>query len=289
MASAQTARRIALLSIVIGVILSAVKITAGYLAGSTATLADGLESAGDVAASAVVLFGLAMAARPPDRNHPYGHGRLEMLSGFTVGLMLALGGVAISLRAMSRVYEAHQPPAGYAVAALVLSVAVKIVLAGCKFHFARLTRSAALQADAWNDSIDILSGCVALSALGLTLYDPSRFLAADHLGGVVIGLIVVVLGLRVVRETTYQLIDTMPEPALMEEIRAIAQSVAGARGVEKCYARKTGLQYHVDLHLEVDPDLTVRQSHEIAGEVRRRIRERLDWVADVLVHVEPYG
>jgi len=142
-------------------------------------------------------------------------------------------------------------------------------------------------ADAANDGIDALSGLAALIALGLTLYDPVRFLRADHYGAFIIGLIVVFTGIRVVRETGMQLMDTMPDPKLMKLIREVAASVPGVDGVEKCYARKTGLKYHVDLHLEVDPDMTVRDSHDIAQRVRERIREELSWVADVLVHVEP--
>ena len=104
---------------------------------------------------------------------------------------------------------------------------------------------------------------------------------------VVIGLIVVFMGFRVVRETALQLMDTMPEPAQMAALRAEALSVPGALGIDKCYARKTGLRYHVDLHLEVDPNLTVLASHEIARAVKRHLKNRVDWVADVLVHVEP--
>jgi divalent metal cation (Fe/Co/Zn/Cd) transporter len=100
-------------------------------------------------------------------------------------------------------------------------------------------------------------------------------------------LIVVSTGLRVFRDTALQLMDTMPDENLMAQIRATASTVPGVLGVEKCFARKTGLRYHVDLHLEVDPEMTVRQSHEIATNVRLRIRQRLNWVADVLVHVEP--
>jgi len=104
-----------------------------------------------------------------------------------------------------------------------------------------------------------------------------------------VGLIVIAAGVRVSRDTALQLMDTMPDPRMMAEIRAAAASVPGARGVEKCYARKTGLRYHVDLHLEVDPEMTVRQSHKVAHDVRECILERLVWVADVLVHVEPAG
>jgi divalent metal cation (Fe/Co/Zn/Cd) transporter len=100
-------------------------------------------------------------------------------------------------------------------------------------------------------------------------------------------MIVFVAGLRVARETSLQLMDTMPAGAMIEEIRGAAMSVQGVRGVEKCYARKTGMKYHVDLHLEVDPDMTVRRSHGLGHDVRERIMESLPWVADVLVHVEP--
>jgi divalent metal cation (Fe/Co/Zn/Cd) transporter len=98
---------------------------------------------------------------------------------------------------------------------------------------------------------------------------------------------VVFTGARIVRETALQLVDTMPDGALMGQIRAVALAVPGVEGVEKCYARKTGFEYHVDLHLEVDPNITVRASHEIATAVRIRLKENLDFIADVLVHVEP--
>ena len=119
-------------------------------------------------------------------------------------------------------------------------------------------------ADAWNDSVDILSAMVALIAVGVTLLDPARFMAADHIGGFLVGLIVVFTGLRIAWETAMQLMDTMPDEREMAAIRSSAMRVPGVRGVEKCFARKTGLQYHVDLHLEVDPEMTVRESHDIA-------------------------
>ncbi|MBI4905690.1 MAG: cation transporter [Acidobacteria bacterium] len=289
MSDSLTARRVAIVSMTISGVLAIIKITVGLLGGSTSTVADGFESASDVIASGVVLFGLIMASRPPDEDHPYGHGRLETLSGFTVGWLLAVIGLLIAFSSMRNHSETHPPPAAYTAWPLIASVLVKSALSLVKYQYAKKTRSAGLLADAYNDTVDILSGLVALTALGLTLYDPSRFLVADHYGGLGVGIIVVYLGLRVVRETTMQLMDTMPDAKEVVEIRRIALTVPGALGVEKCYARKTGLQYHVDLHLEVDPDLTVRASHDIASSVRDRIKAELDWVADVLVHVEPHG
>lgn len=269
--------------------LAIAKIVVGLLAGSTAVVADGVESAGDVFASGVVLLGLWVASRPPDENHPYGHGRFETLTGLGVGIGLVLVGVLIAWRSTVAIGESHAPPAVWAIWPLLLSIGAKAGLSTYKFRIGRRIGSSALVADAWNDTVDILSGTVALAAVGLTLWDPSRFMAADHWGGVGVGLIVVVLGMQVARETALTLMDTMPSERRMRLIRKTALMVPGALVVEKCYARKTGLRYHVDLHLEVDPELTVRASHSIAEEVRNRVKADLNWVADVLVHVEPLG
>lgn len=281
-------KRVALVSMGICAVLAVTKIVVGLMAGSTAVVADGVESASDIFASSVVLFGLIVAGKPPDENHPYGHGRLEILMGGAVGMLLAGTGVLICVRSLANLSSQGPPPASYAIWPLLASIAFKGTLSPIKFHFGRKVRSAALVADAWNDLVDVLSGCAALAGLGLALYNPQRFAAADHYGGFAVGMIVVFLGLRVVRDTTYQLMDTMPDSSLMEDIRRVALSVPGVLGVEKCFARNTGMKHHVDLHLEVDPSMTVRESHEIAMLVRDRVVEQLDWVADVLVHVEPY-
>jgi len=280
-------QKVALAGIAVSSGLAVVKIVTGLLAGSTSVVADGLESAGDVLASGLVFLGLTVAAKPADSDHPYGHGRAETLMGLLVGLMLLSTGFAISFHALTLVGEPHSPPAAYAIWPLIASIAVKSVLSGTKYRIGKAIGSAALAADAWNDGVDIVSGLAALAAVSLTLYSPQRFLAADVYGGFAVGLIVIFTGLRVARDTGLQLMDTMPSQRMMQTIRDVAQKVSGVEGVEKCFARKTGLQYHVDLHLEVDPDITVRSSHDIAERVRQRIRKDVDWVADVLVHVEP--
>jgi cation diffusion facilitator family transporter len=284
----RASRVIAVISMLASAALSAAKIIVGLHANSTAVVSDGLESAGDVLASGLALFGLVLAAKPPDTEHPYGHGRVEILSALIVGMMLTASGTLISFRSLERVREVQHAPAAYAIWPLIASIVIKSIMGLVKRRLGRKIRSTALLADAWNDTVDILSGSTALVALGITLYDPVRFVAADHLGGAAVGIIVIFLGVRVVRDTTLQLIDTMPDPTALDRIRQVALHVPGALGIEKCYARKTGLQWHVDLHLEVDPAMSVYESHEIATQVRIRIKEELDWVADVLVHVEPH-
>lgn len=284
----QVSRRIAIASMVVSAALAAVKVVIGFQAGSTAVVSDGFESAGDVLASGLVLLGLVLAARPPDAEHPYGHGRVEILSGLGVGLMLVISGSLISTRALEGLGQGQHVPEAYALWPEVASILIKSAMSLTKRRFALKIHSAALKADAWNDSVDVLSGTTALLGLGLALINPQQLWAADHIGGAAVGLIVIFLGVRVVRDTTLQLMDTMPDTNSMDQIRRVALSVPGAKGIEKCFARKTGLKWHVDLHLEVDPEMSVYQSHEIATQVRIRVTQTLDWVADVLVHVEPY-
>ena len=283
----ETGQRVAIAGMAVSGCLAVIKIAAGLTGHSTATVADGFESAADVFASGIVLLGLTLAAKPADENHPYGHGRAETLTGLLVGMVLALAGAFIGYRSLQNVHQVHPPPARYVVIALIGSAVAKSMLSGVKFHYGHKIRSAALVADAWNDCVDILSALAALVAVGLTIWDPEHFLLADHWGGFAVGVIVIFTGMRVTRDTALQLMDTMPDDELMDPIRKVALTVPGVRGVEKLYARKTGLQYHVDLHLEVDPEMTVRKSHDIATDVRIAIKESLNWVADVLVHVEP--
>lgn len=282
-------RRVAALSIGASCALAAGNILIGYSAGSTSVLAAGFEFLGDVLASVFVLAGMILAAKPPDEDHPYGHGRIEILAGLSVGLILGTGGLLICVRSLREISAQHPPPAPYSMWPLIAAIAVRGCMSTLKFRVGRRIASASLIADAWNDAVDILSASAALSALWLTLYDPVRFLPADHYGGFAVGLFVVYTGLRVLRETSLQLIDTMPSAALIERIREAALYVPGVEGVEKCYARKTGLQHHVDLHVEVDPRITVAESHDIATAVRAHIRTVLPEVADVLVHIEPRG
>lgn len=167
------------------------------------------------------------------------------------------------------------------------AIVLRGIMSSVKFRVGRRLRSSALIADAWNDAVDILSAFAALTAVALATYDPVRFLAADHYGGFVVGIVVVITGIRVARDASLELADTMPSPEITLEALQVAKSVAGVRGVDKVLARKTGLQYHIDLHIEVDPTLSVAASHTIAGRVRATLKRDLPWVADVLVHVEP--
>lgn len=285
--SYQLARRITGAGMAVSGVLAASNIYVGSTAGSTSVVATGVEFAGDVLASAIVLIGMRVASRPADENHPYGHGRFETLSAFLVGLILTMGGAGISYQSLQLVGERHAPPGLMAVVALAAAIVLRGTMSVIKFRVGRRLRSSALVADAWNDAVDIVSAAVALLAVGLATWNPERFLAADHYGGAIVGLVVVVMGLRVVRDASYELADTMPPPEMTSDLQDVALAIDGVRGIDKVLARKTGLQYHIDLHLEVDPEMTVDAAHQLAGLVRSTLRQRLPWIADVLIHIEP--
>ena len=282
-------QRLALISVVANGVLAALNLLIGSRGGSLTVVATGIEFGADVAASLAVLFGFWFASRPADSRHPYGHGRAETLIGLVIGLALFVIGASIALHAVRDIHAIHAPPATYTLWPLALALAVKTALMASKMRASRRMGSQALLADAWNDSVDVLSAVAAIIALGLTLYDPVRFRAADHVGGLLVGVFVIVAGLGVVRSTSLDLIDTMPPESLLDAVRQSAGTVAGVRGVEKLFARRTGLQYHVDLHLEVDGWISVGDGHAIATAVRERIRMDVAAISDVLVHVEPAG
>ena len=279
-------RRLALISMTAGLILAAAKLIVGFKAHSAAVVSDGLEASGDVVSSAFVYAGLWLASKPPDDEHPYGHGRYETLASLAVGGMLLLTGAAILWKGLTSSSINHAP-LGFATYPLLAAIVVKVILAWAKFRVGSRIESSGLQADAWHDLTDLLSTSIALIAVALAVWDPVRFHAADQVGAVAIGVLILALSARVVQRTVDSLLDTMPDAGKLNEIKHVALNVAGTLGIEKCLARRTGLRYHVDLHLEVDPEMTVRQSHDIATQVKFAIKETLPWVADVLVHVEP--
>lgn len=285
----EVGRRLAVLSIAISAVLAGANLTVSYIARSASVVATGFEFGGDVLASGLVLVGMTLASKPADKEHPYGHGRIELLSGLAVGLILAAGGIGICFRSLQRVSEVHAPPRVYSAYPLVFAILVRSVMSVIKFRVGRGIGSISVIADAWNDAVDVLSAVAALCALVLTLFNPSKFLMADHYGGFAVGLFVIYTGLRVLRDASLELIDTMPPTTLIEKVRATAMQVHGVVGVEKVLGRKIGLQHQLELHLEVNPTISVSLAHEIAANFRARIRADLPEIADVVVHIEPHG
>src|SRR5580704_6051531 len=167
-----TGQRVAVLGMVVSAALAVAKIAAGVAGHSNAVVSDGFESASDVFASGFVLLGLTLAAKPPDEEHPYGHGRIEILTGLLIGLGLSAGGALICYGSVERLgHPEAAAVAGYVVWPLVLSLIAKSGLAIFKFRYARRLKSDSLMADAWNDLMDTVSAVAALIAVGLAISD----------------------------------------------------------------------------------------------------------------------
>ena len=181
---------------IVSALLAAAKISIGLMASSTAVVSDGIESAGDVFASGLVLIGLIVAAKPPDADHPYGHGRVETLTALAVGVLLVARSADLLRIHRSRVSH-PSTPASYAIWPMFASIAVKSGTWSAKRYYGRKIGSTALTADAWHDAVDILSGVTALAALGLAIVNPRRLAARIMLAASLVGLIVIFLGVRV--------------------------------------------------------------------------------------------
>src|SRR5262245_33747316 len=231
-------RRVAFASIGPSSVLATLNVIVGLVVRSTSVVATGVEFAGDVLASTVVLIGMIVAVKPADANHPYGHGRVETLAAFVVGLILVAGGAGICWSSLQAVGEVHPPPSGLAIAVLVTAIVIRGGMSAIKFRVGRRILSQSLVADAWNDAVDILATVVALTTVGLAIYDSARFLAADHYGGFAVGVVVIVTGVRVLRDASLALMDTMPDDDQIARVRESASEVPGVLGVDKTYARR---------------------------------------------------
>jgi cation diffusion facilitator family transporter len=280
-------RQAAVLGIIGSGALAVLKISAGLAGHSTAVFSDGIESAMDVFTSMVVLGGMTLALRPPDADHPYGHGRAESIAGKTISTILLVTGLLLALNSAFGFTSTQHPPALYAIATLVISIVVKSWLSMYKMRLGRRLDSASLLADAWNDRVDIGSAFAALLGAGLAAWAPERFLFLDRVGAGLVALVVIYTGARIFRDTSLELMDTNPPEDLLNRVRNAARSVDGVIAIETCRGRKSGLGYFIDLHVEVDPELTVLVAHRIAHDIKDRVRAEIPTVLDVLVHVEP--
>jgi cation diffusion facilitator family transporter len=272
------AKRVTAIGMAVCASLASSKLLVGWVAHSTAVFADGLKNTGDLFGSGLVLYNLYIASRPPDTEHPYVHGRSEPIAGLAGGFLLHASGILICYESFRRLRASTEHPHLYPIWPLIGSVTVKSGFSPAKFAYGHRLGNSALLADAWYDGVEIISGLVTLIALALTLYDPTHFAATDHWGGFAVGLIVLCTALRVARDTSDVLMDATPNQERIERNRNMALSAPGVLGVEKTYTRKIGLQYHVELHPEVDPNVIVQESHDLATRTRFLICEQLEWV-----------
>jgi cation diffusion facilitator family transporter len=282
--------RVTWIGIAVTVVQAAVKIAAGVLTRSTALLADGLENVADTGVSLAAIVGLSIARTPADAEHPYGHGKAEALTAVAIAWVMVLLAMGMAARAVMQVVHPEQlhPPDWPALLFLAGTCLVGEWLYRYKLGEARRLKSAALYAEAFDHRKDVFSSVVALVADAAAIGLGGRFALLDPVAALITCGFIGWMSLRIMRESTPHLMDEAITGLLLDEIRQIAREVPGVRGTEKLVARRSGLDVLVELHVEVDPAMTVADAHETATEVRRCIRQRIDSVADVLVHIEPH-
>jgi cation diffusion facilitator family transporter len=265
------------------------KLFAGIWGHSHALIADAVESFADIFSSLIVWRSLVVAAQPADEDHPYGHGKAEPIAAAAVATMLLIAAAWIAMKATQEILRPHLGPAPFTLGVLALVVLVKeAMFRYAHWHGASLG-SSAIQSDAWHHRSDAITSVAAAIGIGVALIGGRGYEAADDVAAILAALIIGWNGWRLLRPAMNELMDRTPDADLNREIRAVASRIPGVEGVEKCFVRKMGYHYYVDMHLEVDPQMTVQKGHEIAHQVKDHIRAQLPAVHDVLVHIEPGG
>lgn len=289
--SRRTLYRLPMVAAAVGVFinlaLGAAKLAGGVLGDSFALIADAVNSFGDVVASAVVLAALIYAQRPADAQHPYGHTRAEAVAGAGVAILIVLSAAWIAWEAARRLPDVHGPPARWTLWLAGANVVVKEALFRYKRRVGRRSGSQALIANAWDHRSDALASAAVLAGLVAVIVGGRAWMWADEAAALLVAVAIAWSGVALFRTSASDLLDRQAEPELLRAVAAEAQRVEGVVAVESLRLRKSGLEYFADLHLEVDPDLTVTRGHAIGHRTKDRLLERFERLRDVLVHVEP--
>jgi cation diffusion facilitator family transporter len=270
-------------------VLSGTKLAAGIVGHSHALVADAVESFADIFSSLIVWRGLVVAAAPPDEDHPYGHGKAEPIASAIVAAMLLGAALWIVITAFGEIMKPHLSPAPFTLIVLVAVVVVKEGLFRFVSREGRVVDSSAVKTDAWHHRSDAITSVAAGIGISVSLIGGKGFEAADDVAAIAAAGVIAWNGWHLLRPALNELMDTAPGPEVIDRIRQIAATTPGVDRVEKCFVRKVGYQYFVDMHVEVDPQMTVLRSHEIAHNVKDSIRDVIPAVTDVLVHIEPLG
>lgn len=287
MTNEQQAIRTTYFSIASNAALAAVKGLAGFFGHSYALIADAIESTTDIFASLLVLLGLKYASRPADDNHPYGHGRIEPLITFAVVGFLIVSAVAIAYQSWQHIGTPHALPKPWTLIVLGVIIGWKEFSFQMVLRRSKQTNSSSLKADAWHHRSDAITSISAFVGISIALIMGEGYESADDWAALLASGFILYNSYLIFRPALGEIMDEHVFDDLIAEIRIIALTVPGVEGTEKCFIRKSGLVYHVDLHALVAAQLTVRQGHDIAHALKDTLREQLPQLGHVLIHIEP--
>ena len=286
-AAARRGMRLAMNGIFISAALATIKILSGIFGNCYALIADGVESLVDIFSSFVVWGTLRIAARPADSNHPFGHGRAESLGAMAVSLALLAVALGLATQSIREILTPHHAPAPFTLLVLIVVVVTKELLFR-HFHFAgKEMGSQAIASDAWHHRSDALTSLAAFIGISIALIAGKGYETADDWAALFACGVIAYNGVRLLRAALDEVMDIAPPAENEQRVRSTAASVSGVSGIEKCRMRKSGLSLFVDIHVEVDGDITVRAGHDIAHRVKDALLAMDPRIQDVVVHIEP--
>ncbi len=279
--------RLAILTMSLNLVLMLIKLGAGVLGNSTALIADGIESAADIFTSLVTWAGYQLSLRPPDDNHPFGHGRYESLTGIFAGAALIAAAALISFHAIAEIRTPTQSPAWFTLPVLLGVVGVKWALSRRISTLAGETGSRALEGEAWHHISDALTSGAAAVGIAIALAGGEAFAVADEWAALFACAIIVVNGSLIIKRSLHDALDTRVDPSLENSMRTAALEVGQVDAIDKCRLRKSGTDYFLEIHVQVNGEISVRQGHQIGHDVKAFLLARYPQLMDVAIHVEP--
>ncbi len=283
----QRSLRATLLGLAVNVALTIVKFLAGIFGHSQALIADAVESLADIFSSIIVWRGLVVSETPPDEDHPYGHGKAEPLAAAIVSAMLLLAAGMIAFHSLTGINQPREAPSLWTLILLIGVIVLKETLFRFVFRESQMVASSAVETDAWHHRSDAITSAAAFIGICIALLGGKGYESADNWAALAAACVIGFNGWRLLRPAFNELMDRAPDRELIEQIRVMARTIPGVDDIDKCHVRKMGYQFFVDIHVEVDPQMTVEQSHRIAHDVKDKLREEIPTVRDVLVHIEP--
>jgi cation diffusion facilitator family transporter len=283
----QTAINATYFSLIGNTILALVKGLAGFFGNSYALIADAIESTTDIFSSFLVLFGIKYSNKPADDNHPYGHGRAEPLITFLVVGFLITSATIIAYESILNIQTPHDLPKTWTLIVLGIIIIWKEISFRLVMQKSKLTNSSSLKADAWHHRSDAITSVAAFIGISIALFLGKGYESADDWAALFASGFILYNSYLIFRPALGEIMDEHVYDDLIIEIREVSHQVKGVINTEKCFIRKAGMVYHVDLHATVDATISVKDGHDIAHHLKDTLREKIPQLGHVLIHIEP--
>ncbi|HNR85254.1 MAG TPA: cation diffusion facilitator family transporter [Taishania sp.] len=268
--------------------LALIKGVAGFFGNSYALIADAIESTTDVFSSILVLLGIRYSSRPADENHPYGHGKIEPLLTFVIVGFLITSAVVIAYESCKNIFTPHALPKSWTLYVLGAIIVWKEASYHIVLHKSKQINSTVLKADAWHHRSDAITSIAAFIGISIALFFGKGYEAADDWAALLASVFILYNSYRIFRPALSEIMDENTYEDIIKQVRAVATTVDGVIDTEKCYVRKSGVYYYIDLHATVDGNATVKKGHDISHRLKDALQSNLPFVKDVLIHIEPH-